>query len=64
MSEAGEAGLPTCDPLAEEAGLRAYAHIDASGMLKRSSYDAAGVPIGADGVVKALTTLEPTTGGD
>lgn len=64
VSEAGEAGLPTCNPLAEETGLRAYAHIDASGVLKRSSYDAAGVPIGAGGVMKALTTLELTTGGD
>jgi sulfatase maturation enzyme AslB (radical SAM superfamily) len=64
VSEAGEAGLPTCNPLAEETGLRAYAHIDASGVLKRSSYDAAGVPVGAGGVMKALTTLELTTGGD
>jgi MoaA/NifB/PqqE/SkfB family radical SAM enzyme len=64
VSEAGEAGLPTCDPLAEETGLRAYAHIDASGALKCSSYDVAGVPIGADGVMKALATLELTKGGD
>jgi MoaA/NifB/PqqE/SkfB family radical SAM enzyme len=61
VSEAGEAGLPTCDPLAEETGLRAYAHIDASGVLKRSSYDAAGVPVGVGGVMKALKMLEPST---
>ncbi|MDT5269719.1 MAG: hypothetical protein QOH49_1905 [Acidobacteriota bacterium] len=64
VSEAGEAGLPTCDPLAEETGLRAYAHIDASGVLKQSSYDAAGVPVGAGGIMKALRMLELTTGGD
>jgi pyruvate-formate lyase-activating enzyme len=64
ISEEGAAGLPTrCDPLAGEVGLRAYAHIDASGVLKRSSYEELGVPIGADGVIHALKALELTTGG-
>jgi len=58
VSEAGADGLPTCDPLTEEAGLRAYAHIDASGMLKRYSYDEEGVPIGKEGVIQALKMLE------
>lgn len=43
-SDSAASQLPTCDPLAAEAGLRAYAHIDASGNLKASSYAAAGVP--------------------
>jgi MoaA/NifB/PqqE/SkfB family radical SAM enzyme len=64
ISEAGASGLPTCcDPLAGEAGLRAYAHIDASGVLKRSSYEGSGVPIREDGVMHALKMLELTTGG-
>ncbi|MGI8913781.1 MAG: radical SAM protein [Chloroflexota bacterium] len=58
VSEAGADGLPTCNPLARETGLRSYAHIDASGMLKRSSYDEAGVPISAGGVMQALKMLE------
>lgn len=62
VSEAGANGLPTCNPLVLETGLRAYAHIDASGVLKRSSFDEYGVVIGADGVMQALKTLELTTG--
>jgi MoaA/NifB/PqqE/SkfB family radical SAM enzyme len=57
VSEAGADGLPTCDPLASETGLRAYAHIDASGVLKRSSYESNGVAIGDDGVMRALNVL-------
>lgn len=56
VSEAGGDGLPTCDPLASETGLRAYAHIDASGVLKRSSYDGEGVVI-CDDVMHALAVL-------
>jgi sulfatase maturation enzyme AslB (radical SAM superfamily) len=63
VSEAGAAGLPTCEPLVQETGLRAYAHIDATGVLKRSSYDETGVPIGPDGVMQALETLKLTIGG-
>ncbi|OGO42388.1 MAG: radical SAM protein [Chloroflexi bacterium RBG_16_58_14] len=57
VSEAGADGLPTCNPLVSETGLRAYAHIDVSGVLKRSSFDSHGVSIGADGVLRALDTL-------
>ena len=57
VSEAGADGLPTCNPLVRETGLRAYAHIDASGVLKRSSFDSHGVPIGADGVMRTLDRL-------
>jgi sulfatase maturation enzyme AslB (radical SAM superfamily) len=44
--------------LSAENGLRAYAHIDASGFLKRSSYDREGVLIGSGGVMEALRRLE------
>lgn len=57
VSEAGASGLPTCDPLPDEGGLQAYAHIDASGMLRASSYSPAGVKIGDAGVVSALKRL-------
>jgi hypothetical protein len=57
VSEAGATGLPICNPLAAETGLQAYAHIDASGSLKRSSFDSVGVHIGLNGVMQALKTL-------
>jgi MoaA/NifB/PqqE/SkfB family radical SAM enzyme len=56
INEASAEGFPTCDPLFEERGLHAYAHIDAMGVLKPSSYAEAGVPI-SDGVMHALDQL-------
>lgn len=57
INEACADDFPTCDPLVEERGLRAYAHIDAAGVLKPSSYHATGVPIGEGGALKALDQL-------
>lgn len=62
ISEAGADGLPTCDPLPGEKGLRAYAHIDASAMLRASSYATASAPIGETGVMAALDRLQNTFG--
>lgn len=64
VSEAGADGLPTCKPLQQETGLRAYAHIDASGVLKRSSFDNSGQFIGDGGVIQALKSLAQTRGAD
>jgi len=65
VSQVGADGLPVCNPLAAETGLRAYAHIDASGILKPTSFDDDGVTIGAHGVMRALDTLRmQMTGGD
>ncbi len=58
VSETGSPGLPTCNPLAGETGLRAYAHIDASAVLKETSYDDTGVSIDTSGVMQALKILE------
>lgn len=60
VSEAGAAGLPTCDPLPDERGLLAYAHVDASGVLRTSSYSAVGTKIGDAGVLSALKRLRNT----
>jgi len=49
------------DTLSAEAGLRAYAHVDANGFLKRSSYDKGGALIGPGGVMEALRQLEAST---
>jgi hypothetical protein len=50
--------VPRCDPLSSETGLRAYAHLDATGTLKRSSFDASGVAVGDGGIATALRSLE------
>jgi sulfatase maturation enzyme AslB (radical SAM superfamily) len=57
VSEDGAVGLPICNPLPAERGLRAFAHIDASGVLKRSSFDDHGVSIGSSGIMGALGEL-------
>ncbi len=63
VSEVGADGLLASNPLPLETGLRAYAHIDASGVLKRSSHEGDGVAIGVRGVMRALDLLqEPQEG--
>jgi MoaA/NifB/PqqE/SkfB family radical SAM enzyme len=57
VSESGADGLPICNPLIAETGLHAFAHIDASGILKRTSYSTDGVQITEDGVIPALHKL-------
>ena len=63
VSQAGSDGLPTCDPLSSETGLAAFAHIDASGLLKRTSFDSTGIRIGEDGVLAALRLMKPVNQG-
>lgn len=60
VSEVGASELPICDPLPNETGLQAYAHIDASGTLRMNSYSTLGVNIGEKGVLFALKRLENT----
>jgi MoaA/NifB/PqqE/SkfB family radical SAM enzyme len=57
INEASADGFPTCDPLVRERGLRAYAHIDARGLLKPSSYAESGVPLGKGSLLQALDQL-------
>lgn len=58
VSEGGAEGLPTCNPLNAEIGLAAFAHIDASGIIKRTSYDTSGILIRENGVMSALDKLK------
>ncbi len=58
ISETGAAGMPICNPLPRELGLRSYAHVDASGVLKPTSFHTAGVVIGPGGLLSALTKLK------
>lgn len=57
VSEKGADGMPTSDPFEKETGLLAYAHIDATGVLKENSYALHGVPIDPKGVLVALAAL-------
>jgi len=61
VSERGAEGLPTCNPFEREIGLRAYVHIAADGVLKRTSYEAEGVIIGGDGIMSAIYRLQIQT---
>lgn len=61
VSEAGAEGLPVCNPLVHEKGLRSYAHIDATGRVKRSSFDSEGTKIDAGGVMRALKIVQQLT---
>lgn len=57
INEGSADGFPICDPLKEESGLLAYAHIDAMGVLKSSSYAETGVPLDEGGVLQAMEQL-------
>ncbi|PMR75394.1 radical SAM protein [Billgrantia endophytica] len=57
INEASAEGFPTCNPLIEERGLRAYAHIDAMGVLKHSSYAETGIPLGEGSLLPGLDQL-------
>lgn len=57
INESSAEGFPTCDPLVQEHGLRAYAHIDAMGVLKPSSYSDIGVQLSDGSVLHALDQL-------
>lgn len=56
-SAEAELGIPTADALPKEVGLRSYAHIDASGTARTSSYAPCGVRIGEGGLIAALEQL-------
>ncbi|MGE4482438.1 radical SAM protein [Acidocella sp.] len=64
INEGSADGFPICDPLADESGLLAYAHIDAMGVLKSSSYAETGVPLDEGGVLQAMEQLANVLGED
>ena len=57
ISEAAAEGISYCTPVPDEDALDAYAHIDAAGVLKPTSFQVEGVRIGSDGVIAALARL-------
>jgi MoaA/NifB/PqqE/SkfB family radical SAM enzyme len=64
ISENGATGFPVCDPFSVETGLDSYAHIDAFGVLKRSSFDETGVAIDREGVMAAVRALREQQEGE
>jgi MoaA/NifB/PqqE/SkfB family radical SAM enzyme len=61
VSESGAEGLPSCNPFKNETALEAYAHIDADGVLKKSSYCTKGIPINDGSILTALSQLKIQT---
>jgi hypothetical protein len=57
VSETDSDGLPTCSPFPGDADLAAYAHVDAEGVLKRTSFEQEGIAIGDGGIRRALREL-------
>ena len=64
ISEGGAHGMSVANPFVAEPGLRGFAHIDARGVLKRTSYDDEGQPIGVSGVINALNLVSEKEGGN
>nr|WP_240929307.1 radical SAM protein [Streptomyces coryli] len=58
IGEGDTGSLLTAQPLPGEMELRAYAHIDAAGTLRRTSYHAAGEPVDDRGIIAALSRLQ------
>lgn len=58
ISDVGLESNFICNPLSMETGLNAYAHIDALGFLKASSYSNIGQQIGEKSILEALQLLK------
>lgn len=57
ISETHTDGIPVCEPFEMETGVSAYAHIDAQGILKRTSFDQNGILIEDVKIMSALQIL-------
>lgn len=58
VSQSSTYNLETCDPFDRENSLQAYAHIDAFGVLKRTSFEKYGIPIEKLGIIEAIKRLK------
>jgi MoaA/NifB/PqqE/SkfB family radical SAM enzyme len=57
VSEEGADGLPVADPFAGQPTVEKYMHVDASGVLRPTSFAARGVEIGTRGLLTACRQL-------
>lgn len=62
ISDSAATGFPVCTPFNKEIGIRAYAHIDADGIIKKSSFEQEGILIRDKGVLEAVAMLEKQSG--
>lgn len=58
ISERNADGIQICEPFEKEIGANAYAHIDAKGVLKTSSFEMKGIRIAENGIMKAIEILQ------
>lgn len=58
ISECQADGMPICEPFIIEKELFSYAHIDASGIIKKTSFDNEGIKIDETNIMKALSMLK------
>lgn len=57
ISRESAIGLPTCHPFVHEKPLQSFAHIDAFGIIKKTSFDYSGIKINDLGIKHALKKL-------
>lgn len=57
ISETHAAGVLVCQPFEKETGVSAYAHIDASGILRKNSFDRDGILIEGGDIMDSLRVL-------
>jgi MoaA/NifB/PqqE/SkfB family radical SAM enzyme len=58
VSEQGAEGIPVAEPFGDQPSIERYAHIDADGVLRPSSFALRGVPIGEQSFVTAYRLLQ------
>jgi MoaA/NifB/PqqE/SkfB family radical SAM enzyme len=57
VSDGGADGLPVAEPFAGQPAIERYAHVDASGVLRPTSFAARGIEIGERGLLTAYRQL-------
>jgi MoaA/NifB/PqqE/SkfB family radical SAM enzyme len=57
VSEQGAGDLPVAEPFADQPSIERYAHIDASGVLRPTSFASSGIEIGADSFLTSYERL-------
>lgn len=61
VSEQGAGDLPIAEPFADQPSIERYAHVDASGWIRPSSYSTTGVKIGDGSLLGAYEQLQMET---
>lgn len=62
VSEQAAGELPVAEPFGDQPAIDRYAHVDASGFVRATSFSASGVRIGDDGLIAAYQRLKDQEG--